>query len=749
MKFHFAVLFTALGLLARQSPAQDPTWSETLTPADSAAAQPAPVPIASGDTTVNLEKEVVKGRRSEKSEYVSKLPLKRVENPQVYNTIDSRILKEQIATSVDDALKNAPGVYRLWEPTGRGGDGASYYALRGFEAQPTMLNGLPGVTNGGMDPANVDRIEVIKGPSGTLFGSSLISYGGLINTVTKKPGKGFFGEASIATGSFGMNRVTADANVPLSASKDVALRLITAYHSENSFQDAGFRKSFFVAPSLAYQVNERLSFLISAEFMSAEVTNPAMLFLNRSKPVDFKDLNDLNYNNKLSLTGNDLSIKNPRLTLQGQMNYKLGEEWTSQSIVGRGSAESEGYYSYLWNESPRTFSLFVSDQEAKTVTSSIQQNFIGDFNLGILRNRMVLGADYFLRNAIDNGSGYAWVHNVTPQGAIDYVNPFGGDTVQPRALSRQTVDSLLVSAGRSLSNVTNETYSAYVSDVVNVTKAISAMASLRVDYFKTDGDISTQDDDYDQVALSPKFGLVYQPLVDRLALFANYMNGFKNVAPVIIGDISGGTPTTKTFKPEHADQIEAGVKTDLLANRLSSTVSYYYIHVVDKVMQDPSDINNMVQGGEIESKGLEVELNAGPFAGFNLLAGYSFNECLVIQADETNIFAVAGRRPVDAGPEHLFNLWATYEVPAGLLKGFGIGAGANAASELQVLDNAVTGRFYLPDYAVFRSSLFYNTKDFSVTLAVENLLDEEYYSGYSTINPQKPRNVAAAFSYRF
>lgn len=119
--------------------------------------------------------------KREKSVAVSKMPLKDIENPQVYNTVTSELLKEQVVTNFNDALKNATGITRLWESTGRGGDGAEYYSMRGFSVQPTMINGLPGINNGSIDPINVDNIEVIKGPSGTLFGSSLISYGGLIN----------------------------------------------------------------------------------------------------------------------------------------------------------------------------------------------------------------------------------------------------------------------------------------------------------------------------------------------------------------------------------------------------------------------------------------------------------------------------------------------------------------------------------------------------------------------------------------
>src|SRR5690606_4767377 len=69
---------------------------------------------------------------SDSSFTVAKLPLKDLDNPQVYNSISSRLLKAQVVVNMNDALENAFGVARLWESTGRGGDGAEFYAMRGF-----------------------------------------------------------------------------------------------------------------------------------------------------------------------------------------------------------------------------------------------------------------------------------------------------------------------------------------------------------------------------------------------------------------------------------------------------------------------------------------------------------------------------------------------------------------------------------------------------------------------------------------
>lgn len=729
-----------------------------------------PVEVLSGETTLvpeiilnenaqQLSEVVITEYESNpyertKSEYVAKLPLKGIENPQVYNVITAELLSSQVVTNFDDALKNAPGVEKLWESTGRGGDGAGYYSLRGFAVQPTMVNGLPGLTNGSLDPANIDAIEVIKGPSGTLFGSSLISYGGLINVVTKKPYHDRFGgEVAYTLGSFGLNRVTADVNVPLQSNDDIAFRLVSAYHHENSFQDAGFRRSVFVAPSLSYKVNDRLSFLINTEFYNSEGTNPTMLFLYRSDQLEYENLEDLNYDNNLSLTSNDLTIKNPRFSFQGQMQYKLSDKWTSQTAISRSIAKSEGYYSYLWDswKPNNLFNLYISDQNADTHSTDIQQNFIGDFNIGKFRNRMVVGLDYFHRNVVNNSTGYALFHNVTAQGEVRHA--VFEDSVIASNLSSAAVDALLATAGINNSNSKEQILSAYVSDVINLTRKLSIMASLRIDYFDNQGEISDNEDDFEQTSLSPKFGIVYQPLYDKLSIFGNYMNGFMNVGPAEVSDLNeAGEPINsrmKSFEPEHANQMEFGVKTSLFNKKLISTLSYYDIKVSNRVFVDPTNVRNSIQGGEVESQGIEIDLNASPISGLNFLVGYSYNKTEVTEGLEISSWEEKGKRPAESGPEEMFNVWATYRFTQGTLRGVGIGFGANAASERVVLDSKATGRFALPSYKVFNASVFYNVEDFRITFNVDNLADEEYYKGWSTINPQRPRRVSASFAYKF
>ena len=731
-----------------------------------------------------LQEVVVTGSRlnsfsRKKSAYVSKLPLKNIENSQVYSTITNELLVSQIVTNFEDALKNTVGLEKLWSSTGRNGDGAGYYSLRGFNVQPRLVNGIPGLTNGKINPSNIERIEIIKGPSATLFGSTVTSYGGLINVVTKKPYVGFGGQVSYSTGSYGFNRINVDVNTPLDKEKDIYFRINTSYQSEDSFQDAGFQKSFFVAPSLSYKVNNKLSFSLYSEIATAEQTNPTSLFLNRSVPVKWNNLEELNYNNKKSLTSNELTIKNPTANYRAEMDYKISERWHSQTIVSSSRAKSDGYYSYLWNDeytavatpfaqainplavvnpNTGTFSLRIKKENAISTTFDIQQNFIGDFKIANLRNRLVIGVDYFSNTQINNSNrSFAFVHNVNAQGDIvnydnpdtDDFNPFTTEDIEetPNYLTQSSVDNLLSGLGLNNQKTRENVFSTYISDVINITPAISVMAGLRLDIFDNKGDLNTTADDnkeFTETTISPKFGIVYQPILDKLSFFVNYQNGFQNVP------LNTGVNPVQTFKPEQANQAEIGAKANLFNGRLNATLSYYNIKVSDMVYNDPTDITPAdgflkIQNGEAESKGFEIEINATPLDGWNIRAGFSHNNSELIKGDASLI----GRRPSQSGPEDLYNFWTDYKFLDGALEGFGIGAGFNGASDRFIMNTAKVGQFTVPSYTIANASIYYDVAQFRIGLKLNNLLNKEYYKGWTTISPQQPRTLLAQFSYKF
>ncbi|TDX84695.1 TonB-dependent siderophore receptor [Epilithonimonas xixisoli] len=679
---------------------------------------------------------VVHGYITRDRESANKMPLKDIENPQVYNTVNKNVIKEQVVTNFNDALKNVTGITRLWESTGRGNDGGEYYTMRGFSLQPTLVNGMPSLSNGTLDPAGIEIIEAIKGPSGTLYGGSVISYGGMINVVTKKPYNHFGGEVNYVNGSYGLNRLTADVNTPLN--KNLFARVNTAYHKNNTFQDAGFNESFYIAPSVKFVANDRLTFHVNTEIKTSESSNAPMIFLNRYAPLSFNSIGLFKDNYKKSYTSDDLTINNNSFNIQATADYKISDNWTSKTLVSRSNSKTKGYYSYLWDQSNGgDFVRFIANVGGETNTTGIQQNFVGTFNFGSVKNKLLFGLDYFQRDFIQGGTG--WIGH----GVVNLVNQT--DT-KADLLTKSAVDYELRNAGQEIGHAEAKIYSAYVSDVVNILPNLSAMLSLRLDHFTGMATAYATDNSKEKTTLSPKLGLVYQPIQDKVSIFGNYMNGFRNVDPstIQITDDLGNVLSSELryFDPEHANQWEVGTKANLAGEKFSITASYYNIYVKNKVMGNGVNVN---QGGEVESKGFEVSVLGSPIPGMNLIAGYSYNDSNVVKGDE----GYPGNRTEDAGPKNLINFWGTYKIQTGALKNFGIGFGGNSASRFYTLNRGNIGAFPLPSYIIMNSSLSYTEDRYSIILKVDNIANKKYFSGWSTVTPQRLRTLSLSLNYKF
>ncbi len=669
-----------------------------------------------------IEEIIVKGRRINKfankeSVFVAKLPLDYLENPQVYSVVNSELIREQALTDYEDAHRNIPGVMTM-----KYSGGATGIVMRGFLTNGRVKNGMDMIGIGPRDPVTIERIEAIKGPSGTLFGSLSTTYGGLINYITKKPHSQPRAELSLSSGSWGLNRITADVNTAVLADKGIYARINAAAHTENSFQDQGFDKSYIVAPVLTYQVNPRLKITLETEFIGRQTRSPYTLTFGSK--VTSKNFKDLDWGYRRSLLGNGIANKTSYVNVFTQAEYRISDSWTSQTAY----AWSEGAYALHHSSSlawisdstiTRAFSVFSPDRSA---TTQIQQNFTGDFKIGSLRNRLVVGINY---------TGYYQYRTSSASAVYDTVN-----INKPVAhIDRRGLDNW--SAARRWSSVRTLTnmYSVYASDVINFTDTFMAMLSLRLDRYINEGNYNIAtgkaSENFAQTAVSPKLGIIYQPLKERMSIFANYMNGFRNVAPIVQPD-----GNTSIFRPQFANQWEVGIKTDLMSGKLNATINYYNILVTNATRPEIRDnMTFTVQDGTQLSKGFEVDLAFNPMKGLNILAGYGYNDNRFTRAAAN----VEGKLAT-ATPQNLANLWVSYAAVNGL--GFGIG-GNYAADSYYDSNNT----FILPSYTLLNSSVFYESGNYRVTLKGNNLLNQLYWD--TTGNPQKPANFLVALHYKF
>jgi iron complex outermembrane receptor protein len=701
--------------------------------------------------TKNIEEVIINTVIKKDSEYSNKMSLKAIEDPQVLTSISRVALENQAIFTVDDAYRNITGLQQMWSPTSRAGDGGSFIVLRGFPSNNSMRNGLVSPVTTTIDAVNIEKLEVLKGPSGTLYGSNVASYGGLINRITKRPYENFEGQVSLMGGSYNTYRVQADINTPLTKDKKLLFRINTAYTNQGTFQKTDAKNSYFAfTPSLTYNLNDRLQFNFEYEMFNTRAIGDQFFFYltprNLNGIDNMKDLERAGLNYKESYIGDDLYTTARVNNIFGQINYKINNNIKSSTNINTSSSYSDGFGPYFSASVDANNNVFVSRFDQATRDSrkkylQVQQNFNFDYTFeNGMRNRTVVGFDYLKTKDrsrfiyLANGATYT-----VPANGSDY-SGFNGTVLgnlynDPKNISNYDIDG------------DTNTYSGYISNVFTPITGLNIVLGLRYESNNfLGGKIWVNDTPkYNQSAWSPKAGLVYQIIKDKFSVFGNYQNSFKSNG-YYTTNLAGGIALSD---PERANQFEGGFKANLINGKINATVSYYDIKVKNMLLGtgEYTVAGNAVQtqAGEIQSKGLELEVNAYLIKGFSLIGGVSYNDTTDLNTD---------LRPNTAGSPWLANFNASYQFVDGNLKGFGFGIGGNFANANKIYnqENTITSKvetFTLPKYFVLNANAFYDAKKFRIGVKVDNFTNQHYWIGYTTGNPQKLINALGTVTYKF
>lgn len=647
------------------------------------------------------------------SEMVARMPLKNLENPQVYNIVGKELMKEQMMTDIQEPFKAAPGVVPAEYVTGM-----FSVVFRGFTNWDYARNGLAtSVERSGTEIANLERIELIKGPSGTLFGSSVSSFGGVVNLVTKKPYESFGGEINYNAGSFDLSRAAMDINTPLNKDKTVLFRLNAVSHSQNHSNEYGKTKRYDIAPSILYKASERLSFLFDFEYFKSNATRPAYTLLFADE-VPFRSMKDIPLGFKQSFFSNDLLSDAQAVKYFGQATYQISDRWTSSTAFSHvNEFVNKSYQPYIhWIDADTaTIDVRLFGPRERN-SANIQQNFNGKFHTGKLRHNLLIGASFEYNNE-------TVIYRISP--VLDKINihdPF-------KKLTKDRVDSVFIadpSLAQDGGKYGGNALGVYVSDVINWTDRLSTMLSLRYDRFA-----QMYEDKFTQPSFSPKLGIVYQVIKEQVSVFGNYMSGFQNQGVMEQPDGSLFSP-----KPVFANQIEGGVKAELPGGKLSGSISYYRIAIDNAIRSDDNFFN--FQDGKQLSKGIDVELIVNPIAGLNIVSGYGYNQNKFIKAD------IYEGKLATGAPQNVFNYWVSYRIPERFLKGIGLGVGGNYISE-SYFNSSNT--FTVPAYYVMNATAFYDNNKWRLGLKLNNIGNIYYWDLNG--NPQLTRNLIINFTFKF
>ncbi|WP_343697324.1 TonB-dependent receptor [Flavobacterium sp.] len=660
-----------------------------------------------------LKEVVVNGKKSilsKKTDYVARMPLTNLENPQVYSVIQKELLLQQISVDIRGAVMNAPGVVSISYPSGGVG-----MIFRGFSVGVNARNGMETVSGrSSVDLGNVERIEILKGPSGTLFGSSVSSFGGVVNLVTKKPFETTAAEVSYTAGSYNLNRLTVDVNTPLNQEKTVLFRINMGVHREKSFLDYGFNNTLLFAPSLTYKASDKLTFNFDAELYN--VNNTRRTYNTYDANSGITNPSQLKIDYKKSMFHDDNDAKSTATKFFGQAEYEISENWKSTTVFSFvGEDVERSYQSYaVWSSPTQVARRVGLWGPIFNNYTNIQENINGQFSTGSIKHKFLGGVNYRLYSSNFSGGSTFTLDN------IDVTAPF-------TPIRRKAVDAGLNLTTSPIAD--QKTISAYACDVVNFTDKFSAMLSLRLDNFER-AKVGTVEG-YSQTALSPKFGLVYEVVKNQVSVFANYMNGFQNVQPATQPD-----QTILVLDPIYAVQYEGGLKAETSNKKLSGSVSYYNI-TIDNATR--LDAGYTIQDGKQVSKGVDFELMATPINGLSIVSGYAYNDNRIVRASDPTI---QGKKATGS-PENVVNFWTTYTFQ-NKLKGLGIGAGANYIDKNYFTANNLV---YMPSYTVYNATVYYEKPTWRLGLKFNNLTNEKYWDFWGS--SMAPANVLANLTIKF
>ncbi len=646
--------------------------------------------------------------------------------PASISVIPRQVLEDQGAVRLDEALRNVSGVTFSNSVGNRGQN----FLIRGFTSTQ-YRNGLREDAGGGgtfntrtaQETANIERIEVLRGPSSVLFGQG--EPGGIINLVSKMPLDTPLYEVQFTAGSYDFYRPTLDLSGPLTDDGALAYRLNVAYEDAGSFRDFVESRRYFIAPTLAWTISPRTQLTLEASYLQDRRSpDTGLIVLNGDdRPADLPFSRTLadpdNFVQLYDETRATLSLEHnfaDNLSLRSAFRYTTSFESFREGL---------SFINALLDDN-RTVELGVAFGDQFFETYTWQNDLNWQFNTGPIAHNLLLGVE------VRNSSVF-----FSSQVPDDQQNIFGGflDIFDPNfdEITYTSGSQVFTEGDRTLQRVLG----VYLQDQIDLLDNLKLLVGGRFDTVENEEVFRVFDfvQDGTDSAFSPRVGLVYQPN-DVWPLYANYARSF---VPVL-----GQSATNTPFEPTRGTQYEIGAKADFLDGRLSALLSAYNITRSNITTTDTNNPNFSIQVGEQRSRGIDVNIAGEILPGWNVIASYALIDARIT---EDNRFEGGNR--LNNVPNNSASLWSTYQIRAGNLQGLGFGLGAFFVGERSGdLDNTFT----LPGYTRVDAAIYYEREQFQAGLNFKNLFDTRYFSGSQgrlSVLPGAPLEVQGTLSWQF
>jgi len=631
--------------------------------------------------------------------------------PQAVNVLPAQLLRDQGATSMQDALRNAPGV------SFNAGDGQrDQVVIRGFSAIADWF--VDGVRDDALyfrDLSDTERIEVLKGPAAVLYGRG--SSGGLINRVTKKPVfERPFGEVSLGLGSHDFKRLTTDLNTPIG--ENMAFRLNVAREKSGSYRNQQFIDRYNIAPSLAIKFSPQTDLLLQyTNAYDQRLTDFGIPALN-GRPVNVPI--GTYYGSAFGKRDDTTTTRVQSFT--STLNHRFSASLDLRNVTR--------YYTYKLDRF-NTLPSGTTDPVRMTVGRTrgfVDRDESGWFNqteltwrnnLGGFKQEWLLGAEFGKQDkrlySVSSATGYE---------RVSILNPMSAPAPIPLA-SYQAASAIP-------SNSTFKTAAIYAQNQITLAPQWKALIGGRYDVFgqetsfeRTQAPIERTDRKF-----SPRAGVVWQPS-ETQSYYVSYSRSFQ--------------PSAETFAlstaiaandPEITVNKEIGAKFDFLDGALNFTTAVFNLERSGMKNTDPANPARQINVGTQRTNGVELAL-AGKLPGrWDISAGYAYLDGRMVKSLATVSslqLPVGAALPVQGKvaaltPRHSAFVWLMKDLGNGLSAGGGVNY---VASRYASLSNLVT----LPGYVTADLAASYKTERYELSVNLKNLTNKKYYvSGHGSVD---------------
>jgi len=648
-----------------------------------------------------------------------------METPFSVKAVPSQVLQDQQVTRVEKALQNVSGVLPMPGNQGLG----DVFIIRGFFNDIIYRDGfaLPGVLGGGTTKrytANLERIEVLKGPGSILFGRT--EPGGIVNLVTKQPLETPYHAIQQQVGSFEFYRTTIDSTGPLTEDKSLLYRVNIAYENAGSFRDFVENEGVFIAPVLRWNIDAATRANFEFEYQQFDERPDPGIPPIGSGPASVP---------RSRYVGDPLnSVNKGYRTLYGvNWSHDFDENWTlahrftfehmafDNRTMFFGKADADGTLGRFYNQAPDT----TTDRYYTTL------NLTGKIDTGPIRHKLLFGYDFFHIDdklvGLRNCCAAAPAFNIY---APTYL-PYAVIPVSPATIGRL--------------DLTQEWHSLYFQDQMELPYNFFAMGGFRFDSATAVNNVrnvlTTKEDQ-----VSPRGGLLWRP-VPWLSVYGSYSQGFGSPNSVFRSD-------GVLFPAQTSEQWEAGVKGETEDGRLTATFAYFDLKKRNLPVPDPLNPNLRRTIGEAETRGIEFDVSGEVLPGWRVIGAYSYLPFAKITKDNdaSGGYRNQGKR-LYLAPEHYGSFWTTYEFQQAALLGLKLGAGVSAVGPREG-DQGNT--YQLPGYATVNLMGSYSWRigptRVTAQLNIDNIADTHYFAGSNSGNfimPGAPRTFLGSLKVEF